>query len=369
MEARFEYYAFLSYSHKDIEWARWLQNRLEHFRLPVSLHKTSEGRLPRNVRPIFRDQTDLSAGPLELNLKKELEDSRFLIVICSPDSAKSEYVNREISHFVAMGRESRIIPFIVRGTPNSPADECFPPALRQLELLGVSLGELTKEQAVVKIISCLLGIKFGVLWDREKREQKNKKLRIGLAAALAVLLIAGGSYFYWDFNFHRKVSYYSDYVLLYGVVSGVREITPQEAAHRNMSYKITRLKNKVVSVEKVNGAGTLCADFNVILDSPILKMNDLPAKTVYTYKDGGDLDKATYYKHNGLQTISLDYSSKTVADIVGSDNSNAVGWSKSLVSENVLDAATGGKAQGRDAVHLRVRQPGTRQQKAQLKRL
>ena len=31
-----EFYAFISYKREDERWARWLQHRLEHYRLPTN---------------------------------------------------------------------------------------------------------------------------------------------------------------------------------------------------------------------------------------------------------------------------------------------------------------------------------------------
>ena len=130
-EKRYEYVAFISYKHEDSWWARWLQQRLESYRLPTAIRKEAP-HLPKHIRPVFRDQTDIGAGPLLENLGKELEDSRFLIVICSPAAATSEWVNREVEAFMALGRGDRIIPFIVTGQPDAadPARQCFPTALR-----------------------------------------------------------------------------------------------------------------------------------------------------------------------------------------------------------------------------------------------
>ena len=36
-----EYYAFISYSHKDEEWAKWLQHEFEHYHLPTTLNGVS----------------------------------------------------------------------------------------------------------------------------------------------------------------------------------------------------------------------------------------------------------------------------------------------------------------------------------------
>ena len=57
------YRAFISYSHKDARWARWLHRTLEGYQLPRRLRGTTGefGALPDRLRPIFRDREELSS--------------------------------------------------------------------------------------------------------------------------------------------------------------------------------------------------------------------------------------------------------------------------------------------------------------------
>ena len=124
--------AFISYSHRDLSWGTWLQKKIETFRIP----KDMRGERPKGQGlRVFRDQTDLAGTELQDSLRQNLDTSRYLIVLCSPASAASSWVNEEVKYFVSLGRVSNIIPFIVGGEPLSedPALECFPPALKSLE--------------------------------------------------------------------------------------------------------------------------------------------------------------------------------------------------------------------------------------------
>ena len=225
-DRRYEFFAFISYKHEDMGWAKWLQNRLENYRLPSVIRKEAP-HLPKSIRPIFRDQTDIGAGPLMENLRQELEDSRYLIVICSPSASKSEWVDREVEHFQAMGRGERIIPFIVAGEPGAadPGRECFPTALRGGDeaMLGVSAEELGREKAAVKVVARLLGLKFDRLWDRHRRRQRQQRLFRGLTAAALFLAMAIGGFAYWDYH-RTKVAYYADYVESRGVPQGIGKV-------------------------------------------------------------------------------------------------------------------------------------------------
>lgn len=177
--AEYVYDAFISYSHRDMKWGRWLQRKLEAFHVPKI---SGEAVIGKKLR-VFRDQTDLAGAELQASLRKELEAARYLIVICSPFSAASRWVNEEIGYFCSLGRRSRIIPFIVAGEPASedPALECFPPALRsggEDDPLGVNIQEIGKNKAFLKTASVLLDLRFNRLVDREKRRRRRTALTL-----------------------------------------------------------------------------------------------------------------------------------------------------------------------------------------------
>ena len=63
--AAIRYRAFLSYSHRDAAWAKWLHKALESYRIDKDLvgRETLVGPVPKTLRPIFRDREDFSARP------------------------------------------------------------------------------------------------------------------------------------------------------------------------------------------------------------------------------------------------------------------------------------------------------------------
>ena len=195
MESKRTYFAFISYKREDEQWAAWLQHKLEHYRLPSNLNGRTD--LPREIRPVFRDTSELMPGNLPRQISEALEQSRYLIVVCSPRAARSEWVNREVETFIALGRTDCIIPFIVDGTAHAgePERECFPPALRALpaeqELLGAGIDEMGREAAAVKVVARMFGLRFDMLWQRYERDRR-KRRRIVVAGLLALLLSAGG---------------------------------------------------------------------------------------------------------------------------------------------------------------------------------
>ena len=176
-ERKKEYFAFISYKSEDVEWAIWLQHELEHYHLPASFNGRSDVR--QDLRPVFRDINELSAGNLPQQIKQALEHSQNLIVVCSPQAAKSTWVNQEVETFITSGRVDRIFPFIVEGS--SPS-EFFPPALFGLpkdeERLGGDVGKNGRDVAFVKIVAGMLGVSFDALWNRYEKEKAEEERKI-----------------------------------------------------------------------------------------------------------------------------------------------------------------------------------------------
>ena len=186
-------FVFISYSHKDVKWAKWLQRKLEWYRLPAEAH--NEFSDSRYIRPVFRDRDTLTAGILNESLRAHLEASRYLVVVCSPNSAQSEWVNNEIKAFIEMGRIEQIVPFIVEG-------DSFPPALEQWNrehpdknLLGIAVtddGKTDPEKAFVRLVAHILGLQFDALWKRHRRFVR----RLAVAAAALGIVLAALAYWY-----------------------------------------------------------------------------------------------------------------------------------------------------------------------------
>ena len=83
-------------------------------------NETAVGSIPRRLTPVFRDRSELpSAADLGRVVNEALDGSANLIVICSPRSAASNYVNEEISTFKHLGRADRIFCLVVDGEPNA----------------------------------------------------------------------------------------------------------------------------------------------------------------------------------------------------------------------------------------------------------
>lgn len=184
---KYKRYAFISYSHKDIKEAKWLHKHLEYYKLPSDIFNEYDEN-NRYLRPVFRDKEDIGTGVLKSVLRKELEVSEYLIIICSPNSAQSTYVSQEAQVFIDQGRIDHIIPYIIDGVPKSGGKkECFPESLINHvdqfpddELLGANINEVGRPKAFIRVVSSLLNVEFDTLWKRHKREQKKRLFVLSL---------------------------------------------------------------------------------------------------------------------------------------------------------------------------------------------
>lgn len=200
-----KYWAFISYSHQDEAWASWLHRALETYRVPRRLvgRATGSGSVPRRLFPVFRDRDELpSSHELGAVLTRALAESRNLVVICSPRSAASKWVNEEIKAFRALGRSHRVFCLIVDGEPHASANpehafaECFAPALRgdaAFEPIAADARPRKdgKDGAKLKLLAGLLGVGLDELKQREKQRRFWQAVQRTVAAVLVVGLLAG----------------------------------------------------------------------------------------------------------------------------------------------------------------------------------
>ncbi|MBP5257441.1 MAG: toll/interleukin-1 receptor domain-containing protein, partial [Prevotella sp.] len=109
MEQKRKYFAFISYSHKDSEMAKWLQHEFEYYDLSSTLFEVRKDLrkedFPASFRPVFRDEDELAGGDLKPQISEALAASEYLIVVCSPNSAQSNYVDSEIKEFISLSPE------------------------------------------------------------------------------------------------------------------------------------------------------------------------------------------------------------------------------------------------------------------------
>ncbi|MEM8942088.1 MAG: toll/interleukin-1 receptor domain-containing protein, partial [Pseudomonadota bacterium] len=194
----FKYKAFLSYSHEDRRWANWLHRRLETYRVPRRLvgQSGSLGEIPARLSPVFRDREELpSSADLSQEIDSALAASETLIVICSPNAAKSRWVNAEIEAFIRLRDADRVLCFVVDGEPssNDPERNPFPAVFANREPIAADAREVGdgRNAALLKIVAGLVGLGFDALRQREQQRRQRRLAVISVASFAGFLLTSG----------------------------------------------------------------------------------------------------------------------------------------------------------------------------------
>ncbi|MBS0482152.1 MAG: toll/interleukin-1 receptor domain-containing protein [Proteobacteria bacterium] len=184
------YRAFISYSHADEKFARWLHHRLENCRLPKGAGSRRD-----QLRPIFLDRAELAAGPdLSLQVREALSVSAALVVIASPAARASEWVTREIDLFRTLHPERPILACLIEGEPEA----AFPDALarrgdRSVEPLASDFRKNGdgRNLGLIKLVAGLTGLPLDHLIQRDAQFRHRRVMAVTAAAmALSVVLAA-----------------------------------------------------------------------------------------------------------------------------------------------------------------------------------
>lgn len=99
---------FISYSHA--------ADDLLAPRLQAGLQKFAKPWWKRRAVRIFRDESSLAANPhLWSSITEALDDSSWFVLLLSQDAASSEWVGKEIEHWIANRPADRILPVVTDG--------------------------------------------------------------------------------------------------------------------------------------------------------------------------------------------------------------------------------------------------------------
>ncbi len=200
-----KYDAFISYRHSELDMyiAKKIHKGLETFKVPRAVAKKTG---KKKIQRVFRDQEELPIGSdLGDNISGALQEAEYLLVICSPRTPQSYWVQTEISTFISMHGRERVLAILIEGEP----DESFPQQLlvdengRAVEPLaadvrGASKKEINKKMKteLMRLAAPILGCSYDDLRQRH-RERRMKKIAAivsSAAVATAALGIAFGAY-------------------------------------------------------------------------------------------------------------------------------------------------------------------------------
>ena len=205
----FRYKAFISYSWADAAWGNWLHKALETYRTPKALigKETRLGPVPARLVPLFKDREEQAAGAnIAAALDVALGESEFLIVICSPHSARSQWVSHEIAWFKTHRDPAHILALIVDGEPGSASVECFSAALTHKVAADLTITDVAdhaplaadardsgdgRRRAKLKLAAAMLGVGLDELVRRDDR-RRLARMRIVVGSSLALAAVMSG---------------------------------------------------------------------------------------------------------------------------------------------------------------------------------
>lgn len=166
-------------------------------------NKSGERRFSR----IFRDKEELAVSPdLSENICRALENSEYLIVLCSPEAKESVWVQREIEYFLEWHERDHILPVLLKGEPSEayPQNLCEQKTVETdengrktvstviLEPLAADVRGRNKKgifrkcgTEILRLIAVMLGCSYDTLRQRH-REYIMKRGMMALSFALAL---------------------------------------------------------------------------------------------------------------------------------------------------------------------------------------
>ena len=178
------YLAFISYRHKerDKKIAGLLRRGLENWRLP------SNAPYDRKNRRVFRDTDELpTSANLGADIENALEESQWLIAICSEDYVQSKWCLREIEMFIDLGRKDKILPVLV----GENAEVCIPDIIKDLPIVT----KIEKNENADKAIAALLARMAEETTNDASRyfraEKSNRVLKYSAITVASVAVILG----------------------------------------------------------------------------------------------------------------------------------------------------------------------------------
>lgn len=207
-------YVFISYARTQKNIALAIQKRLESYHYPAKLVAPEYMPVhPRYLRRVFVDTEDLPTytEDYQEDLRQELRAARYLIVLCSEESAKSQWVDWEINTFLSEGHdESCILPVAI-----GDCQDCHIPASlknilahRNVPVWDASVRptHASNETAIFRIIEFLIKVDGHILNNRYVQQQRKRLYRY-TAVCVAVLLALSASLFYgYEKEKNRRIS-------------------------------------------------------------------------------------------------------------------------------------------------------------------
>ena len=201
--------AFISYRHLPVEQrlAKRLQRSLEGFAIPAALRSDPA---KRRLGKLFRDEDELPTSfSLTDQIRAALKGSPILIVVCSPRTRESIWVQREVELFSSFHGRNNICLALCEGEP----DESFPPLLLRKTVVDEdgTVREIEQEpiaadfrpeahrhyrDEVLRVAAALVGCGYDDLHQRQR--SRRQRLALSLASVVTAVSVGFGSFSLWQ---------------------------------------------------------------------------------------------------------------------------------------------------------------------------
>lgn len=185
------YDAFLSYNSKDVLLAEKLSRRIRRY-VPPKRAGLGEKKLE-----IFRDIERLtSSDDLNYTLREKVLGSRYLILLCTPNTTNSLWINEEVKIFLEKNKAKSIIFVLARGELNS----CLPKVLRTSEpdqekpggplyINIIDAGRKKFRNESLRLIAALYGVEFNLLLREDEARRRRTIRQLTISLVLFLLLV------------------------------------------------------------------------------------------------------------------------------------------------------------------------------------
>ncbi len=202
------YNAFISYKHAplDSKVAEDVQRRLERFNIPHSIRKkTGKKRIER----VFRDKDELPiTSDLTDTISNALSKAEYLIVICSPRTKESIWVDREIDFFLKNHDMNRILTVLAEGEPYEVIPERILKVEKEVTDYNGYTHTVTTEieplscdyrmpfsrahkEEIPRLAAALIGCSYDELVRRQRAYRTKQIIAISAVVATAALIFGG----------------------------------------------------------------------------------------------------------------------------------------------------------------------------------
>jgi len=208
----FKYAAFICYSREDRRIGAAIQSKLEKYVLPRAAQMLGPDAARHPFARVFRDEDELVPGEsLRKRIRAALENSQFLIAVCSPTAATNEWVEKELIEFISIRGAKSVIAVVADGEPNAgripeaAAREALPRPLRFVVEQGAITevpcdeplwldwrGDLQNDRLTfLRLVAALLGLNTldDLVRRDQERERAARRLQRRIIAGVSVLAL------------------------------------------------------------------------------------------------------------------------------------------------------------------------------------